>query len=123
MLMPDCLMYPSSIAYPRPMARRVTRKKGINWPTVYTIAGWPENRSFSVSRDLVAANAVRSVLQNLHLMATALMISPQTGHAFESSSIDRSFQGRIITQSYAASRAQGGSNPAPQRHCLRLQQV
>src|SRR6202167_6595839 len=48
-------------------------------------AGRPANRGFSTSSSCAAANAARSVLQNRHLIATALMVSPHTGHALVSS--------------------------------------
>jgi hypothetical protein len=71
--------------------------------------GYKLARSLSVSRAFVPASAARSVLQNLHLMATALMVSPQTGQALVSSSIDRSFHGRIITQTCAGDAGTGFS--------------
>src|SRR6186713_1010035 len=48
-------------------------------------AGWPSNSTFSTSASRAAVNASRSVLQKRHLMAAALMVSPQTGHCFASS--------------------------------------
>src|SRR5665213_3423846 len=38
--------------------------------------------SLSISSSFVAANADRSVLQNRHLSATPLMVSPHAGQAF-----------------------------------------
>src|ERR1700678_505729 len=69
---------------------------------VYMTTGYPENKSFSVSRSFVAANAARSVLQKRHLRATALMVSPQTGQAFSSPSMIAPFRIGIITQNSPA---------------------
>src|SRR5436190_18946904 len=51
------------------------------------IAGCPLNSGFSISASRVAANATRSVLQKRHLIAAALMVSPQTGQTLFSSFI------------------------------------
>src|ERR1700692_2492774 len=53
------------------------------------MAGCPLKRGFSTSASRDAANAVRSVLQKRHLIAAALMVSPQTGQALVSSLMGR----------------------------------
>src|SRR5450759_3389331 len=60
---------------------------GSTWPMLEITAGWPAYRSFSTSASLVAAKALRSVLQKRHLMATALMASPHTGQGLVSTSM------------------------------------
>jgi hypothetical protein len=45
---------------------------------------------FSISASRAALKASRSVLQKRHLMAAALIVSPQTGHCFVSSLIPAS---------------------------------
>src|SRR5580698_7436492 len=75
------------------------------------MAGWPLNRSFSVSASLAAAKADRSVLQKRHLSATALMVSPQTGQGLVSSS--------MMNQVYTFRRGRMGQrgHAATARHC------
>src|ERR1700688_4653431 len=51
------------------------------------IAGCPPKRGFSTSASRDAANATRSVLQKRHLIAAALIVSPQTGQILVSSFI------------------------------------
>src|SRR6266403_582170 len=51
------------------------------------IAGCPLKRGFSASASRDAANATRSVLQKRHLIAAALIVSPQTGQILVSSFI------------------------------------
>src|SRR6266849_166123 len=51
------------------------------------IAGCPLKRGFSSSASRDAANATRSVLQKRHLIAAALIVSPQTGQILVSSFI------------------------------------
>src|SRR6266851_8061709 len=51
------------------------------------IAGCPLKRGFSSSASRDAANATRSVLQKRHLIAAALIVSPQTGQILLSSFI------------------------------------
>ena len=59
-----------------------------------SIAGCPAKRSLSASISLAAVYAARSVLQKRHLIATALMVSPQTGQALVSPSIDSILSGQ-----------------------------
>src|SRR6202158_3548914 len=51
------------------------------------IAGCPLKRGFSTSASRDTANAARSVLQKRHLIAAALIVSPQTGQILVSSFI------------------------------------
>src|ERR1700687_4737427 len=51
------------------------------------IAGCPLKRGFSTSASRDAAKATRSVLQKRHLIAAALIVSPQTGQILVSSFI------------------------------------
>src|SRR5450759_3143258 len=60
---------------------------GSTWPMLEITAGWPAYRSFSTSASLVAAKALRSVLQKRHLRATVLMASPHTGQGLVSASM------------------------------------
>src|SRR5882757_2331347 len=59
----------------------------IHCQALWMTAGWPMNNGFSTSVSLSAAKAARSVLQKRHLMAAALIVSPQTGQALPSSLI------------------------------------
>src|ERR1022692_563335 len=49
------------------------------------IAGCPLKSGFSTSASRDAANETRSVLQKRHLIAAALIVSPQTGQTLVSS--------------------------------------
>src|SRR5712692_6129495 len=51
------------------------------------IAGWPTNSGFSTSASRAEAKAARSVPQNRHLIAAALIVSAHTGHGLVSSLI------------------------------------
>src|SRR5216683_1129799 len=59
----------------------------IHCQALWMTAGWPMNSGFSTSVSRCAAKVARSVLQKRHLMAAALIISPQTGQTLVSSFI------------------------------------
>src|ERR1700719_4925557 len=59
------------------------------------IAGCPLKRGFSTSASRDAANATRSELQKRHLIAAALIVSPQTGQILVSSFIGALLAGTL----------------------------